>query len=357
MTAELFSTTRLGALELSNRIVMAPLTRCRAIGGIPNATMATYYAQRSTAGLIISEGTAPEANGLGYARIPGLYSEQQIAGWKEVTAAVHKAGGIIAAQIMHTGRISHSLNMPDDARILAPSAVQAAGAMYTDSQGPQPHPIPEVMTEADIKQAQVSFVSAARNAREAGFDAVELHSANGYLLEQFLTPHTNRRTDSYGGSYQQRIRFGVETAQMVADAIGADRVGMRISPFSTFNDMIAFEGTEETYLGLVEELNKIGLVYLHLVLNPDDRALGFAQELRKAFNGTFVINGGFDLIGASKVLEENKADLVSFGRPFIGNPDLVDRLKAGHALVEADPNTFYTPGPEGYIDYPTYKTS
>jgi N-ethylmaleimide reductase len=233
---DLFSPFELGSIQLANRVVMAPMTRSRALGNLPNDLMADYYRQRATAGLIITEGTAPSPNGLGYPRIPGLFSAEQVEGWRKVTEAVHGAGGKIVAQLMHVGRVAHPLNLPEGGEIIAPSAIAAAGEMYTDQEAMQPHPTPREMTEVDIAAAREEFVQAARNAIEAGFDGVELHGANGYLLEQFLSPHTNRRTDAYGGSVAKRGRFVAEAAEAVAAAIGAEKVGLRLSPHSLFND-------------------------------------------------------------------------------------------------------------------------
>jgi len=354
---DLFTDHHLGSLTLPNRIVMAPMTRSRAIGGVPNDLMAEYYRQRAGAGLIITEGTAPDPNGLGYARIPGLYSNAQLDGWRKVTEAVHEANGRIAVQLMHTGRIAHPRNLPAGARTLAPSAVQANGNMYTDEEGPQPHPTPEAMHRDEVVAARDGFVRAAVDARRVGFDAVELHGANGYLIEQFLSPHSNRREDDYGGSVMGRLRFAVEIAERAAAEIGAQRLGVRISPFNTFNDMRAYDETEATYLALVEKLSSIGLGFLHVVLTPDDRARAFAQRLRSQFVGTFILNGGFDRAKGDAAIATGEADLISFARSFIANPDLVERMRSGETLAEADASKFYTPGPEGYVDYSPVSTS
>jgi N-ethylmaleimide reductase len=348
---DLFSGYRLGTLELPNRIVMAPMTRSRAIGGVPNALMREYYTQRASAGLIISEAIAPSPNGLGYARIPGLFSAAQVEGWRTVTESVHASGGRIFAQLMHVGRIAHPLNMPPGARVVAPSAVRAEGAMYTDQQGLQPMAEPEAMSEADVRQAREDFVLAARNAIEAGFDGVELHGANGYLLEQFLNPHTNRREDDYGGDVGRRVRFVAETARAVADAIGAERTGIRLSPYNPFNDMPIYDEIEATYEALAQRLR--GLLYVHVVRNPHE---GFAQTeraIRRSFGGPLILNGGFDRDTAQAALATEQAELIAFGRPFIANPDLVERMKRGAELATPNAHSFYTPGAHGYIDYPT----
>src|SRR5688572_23958852 len=233
--SKLFSPLRLGNLYLANRIVMAPMTRSRAINNVPNDLLTEYYSQRASAGLIVTEGTSPSPNGLGYARIPGLFSAEQVRGWRQVTDRVHRAGGRIFVQLMHTGRVGHPANLPEGGRLLAPSAVQLDGTMYTDSLGPQPHPVPEEITEAAIERRLEEIVAASRNAIEAGFDGVELHGANGYLIDQFLNTGSNQRTDRWGGSVDGRIRFAVEVATRVAAAIGPDRVGIRVSPYGAFN--------------------------------------------------------------------------------------------------------------------------
>lgn len=351
---DLFSSLTVGRLELPNRIVMAPMTRSRALGGVPNGLMVDYYTQRASAGLIVTEGIAPSPDGLGYARIPGLFSAAQVAGWRAVTEGVHGAGGRIVAQLMHTGRIAHPANMPEGARIMAPSAVRADGAMYTDELGPQPMPEPEAMSDVDVRQAREGFARAARNAIDAGFDGVELHGANGYLLEQFLHPHANRREDGYGGSAEERNRFVLEVAAEVADAIGGDRVGIRLSPHNTFNDLPAYDegGGEVTaqYTLLARGLR--GLAYVHLIRNPHGAFARTAAGVRREFGGVVILNGGFDAESARAELAAGSGDLISFGRPFIANPDFVERLRARAPLAIPDPGTFYTPGAEGYVDYP-----
>lgn len=351
----LFTPYRLGRLALPNRIVMAPMTRSRALGGLPSELLASYYAQRASAGLIVSEGIAPSPSGLGYARIPGLYSREQIVGFRAVTEAVHAAGGRIIAQLMHVGRIQHPLNLPAGARALAPSAIGAAGNMWTDERGVQPMPVPEAMTAEDVRKTREEHAQAARNAVAAGFDGVELHGANGYLLEQFLHPHTNRREDAYGGSVEGRTRFVVEVARAVADAIGSDRVGIRLSPYNTFNDLPPFEEAHGTYSSLAPQLS--GLLYVHLVQSLHPRYAETERALRQGFGGPLIVNGGYDQARANESLARGDADLVAFGRPFIANPDLVARLQHGAPLAEPNPATFYTPGREGYLDYPVLSSA
>ena len=350
----LFRPMTLGELTLRNRIVMAPMTRSRADGNVPNALMAQYYGLRAEAGLIITEGTAPSPNGLGYARIPGFFSEAQIAGWRQITHAVHEAGGRIYAQLMHTGRVGHPANLPAGARIVAPSATAAPGEMWTDLQGLQAHPVPEAMSEADIAIAIDEFAQACRNAITADFDGVELHGANGYLIDQFLNLASNQRADRWGGPIENRIRFAVEVARAAAGAIGANRVGMRISPYGVFNGMVPDAETDALYLRLAEALNEVGLVYIHIV---DHSAMGtppvsakLKALLRATFRGRYILSGGYDAQRANADLDAGKGDLVAFGRPFIANPDLVGKLRTGAPFRAPDPDTFYTPGPEGYVD-------
>ncbi len=353
----LFSPATLGPLVLRNRAVMAPMTRSRAAeGGTPNDLMAEYYGQRADAGLIITEGTSPAPNGTGYARIPGLWSAAQVGGWKKVTQAVHAKGGRIFAQLMHTGRVGHPLNLPAGAEVVAPSAVAVDGRMYTDAQGMQPYPVPRAMSEDDVRQAIDSYVLAARNAIAAGFDGVELHGANGYLIEQFLNPHTNLRTDAWGGSVEKRLGFALEAARAVTAAIGGARVGIRLSPYGANAGMKPYPEIDETYATLVPKLASIGIQYVHVV---DHSSMGaptvpasLKSALRKAWPRTFILAGGFDRAGAEAALREGRCDLVAFGRPFLANPDLITRLERGLALNPPDFATFYTPGPKGYTDYP-----
>ncbi len=355
MTTTLFTPTTPGKLQLKNRIVMAPLTRSRAIGNVPNELMEKYYRLRAGAGLIITEGTSPSPNGLGYARIPGLFNDAQVQGWRRVTDGVHQAGGKIFMQLMHTGRVSHPANMPADAKVLAPSAIAAPGEMWTDSNGLQPHPVPTAMNEADIAQAITEYATASKRAMEAGFDGVELHAANGYLIDQFLNTVSNQRTDRWGGSVENRIRFAVAVAKAAAVAIGADHIGMRISPYGVFNSMTADAEMDALYERLIAELNSIGLVYIHIV----DHSLQGAPEvspalkgkIRAAFKGKYILSGGYDLNRANVDLDLQRGDLVAFGRPFISNPDLVEKLRNDSPLASPDFNTFYTPGEKGYTDY------
>lgn len=353
----LFSKFTLGQLELQNRMVMAPMTRNRCPDNVPNDLVREYYTQRASAGLIITEGTSTSPNGLGYPRIPGIFSPAQVAGWKAVTEAVHAKGAKIFIQFMHCGRIGHPLNLPAGARVIGPSAVAAAGDIYTDAEGMKTNATPEAMTEVDIKTAIDEFAQGAKNAVLAGFDGVELHGANGYLLEQFIRPNSNQRTDQYGGSIENRARFVLEVAEATIAAIGKDKVGIRLSPFGVFNDMPLYPEMEADYTYLAQQLSACGLLYIHIV---DHSAMGAPEVpasikaiFRKEFKGNLILSGGYDAARAEADLAANKCDLIAVGRPFLANPDLVARWKSGVALNEPDFNTFYVPGPKGYIDYPT----
>jgi N-ethylmaleimide reductase len=345
------------SLQLANRMVMAPLTRSRATPRhTPNALMATYYSQRATAGLIITEGTSPSPNGLGYPRIPGLYDTAQVEGWKATTKAVHAEGGKIFVQFMHCGRVAHVANLPAGAEVLGPGTSACPGEMYTDTLGMQPHSPPRAMTDVDIAHVTDEHVAAAKLAVDAGFDGVELHGANGYLIEQFLNPLVNQRSDGYGGSNERRNRLAMEIARATVAAIGRDRVGMRLSPYGVFNGTGAFPEAEAQYLELVHSLSALDLLYLHLV---DHSSMGappvpadFKLKLRAAFDGLFILSGGFDHASAEKALLDKRGDLVAFGRPFLANPDLVARMRTDAPLNAPDEATFYMPGPKGYTDYP-----
>ena len=356
----IFQSAKIGNIEIKNRVVMAPMTRCRAIGNIPNELIAKYYNQRSGAGLIVTEGVSPSPNGLGYARMPGAFSKEQTEGWKLVTAAIHEGGSKVFMQLMHSGRISHSANMPAGSKIIAPSAVKAAGQMWTDSQMMQDLEMPTAMTAEEIELTKKEFVAAAKNAIEAGFDGVELHSANGYLLEQFLSPISNVRNDNYGGSIENRCRFVLETVQAVADAIGKDKTGIRVSPYGVASDMPHYPEIDETYKYLAEHLNTIGITYMHIVdhsaMGAPTVPLAIKQEIRNRFKNTVILAGGYDKEKAIAVLNSGLCDLIAFGRPFINNPDLVSRMENNHELSqELDMNTFYSNDEKGYTDYPFYK--
>jgi N-ethylmaleimide reductase len=353
----LFEPIQIRNLSLTNRTVMSPMTRSRAIdANTPNTLMAEYYAQRAGAGLIVTEGTSPSPNGLGYPRIPGLFNAEQVAGWKLVTDAVHAKGGKIVVQLMHTGRVTQVANLPAGAEVVGPDARVCPGEMYTDANGMQPHTAPRPMTEGDIAHAVAEYAKSATLAIKAGFDGVELHGANGYLIEQFLNPNVNQRTDRYGGSPQARNRFALEVARAASAAIGADKVGIRLSPYGVFNGTGPFPEVDAQYKSLVEGLSGLGLLYLHVL---DHSAMGapavpaeIKAALRQAFDGPFILAGGFDHASAEKALVDKQADLIAFGRPFLANPDLVQRMKTDAPMNALDMGTFYTPGAKGYTDYP-----
>lgn len=353
---KLFSNYNLDSIELKNRIVMAPMTRSRAINNIPNELMVEYYKQRSDAGLIITEGTAPSPNGLGYPRIPGIYSQDQIEGWKLITEVVHQKGAKIFMQLMHTGRVSHHDNMEEGTEVIAPSAVALSGEMWTDQNGMQPYPMPKEMSAQDIENTQNEYVEAAKNAIAAGFDGVELHGANGYLIDQFINTASNKRTDLYGGSLENRSRFAIEVAKKVAQVIGPERTAIRISPYGAFNDMEVFEDVENTFEHIACELGKLKLAYIHIVdhssMGAPEVTTSVKSKIQNAFKGPIIASGGFsDKEKAENVIMEGKGDLVAFGKTFLANPDLVYRLENNVPLNPPDFETFYTPGEKGYTDY------
>jgi len=351
----LFAPFRLGGLWLKNRVVMAPLTRSRCVGNVPSEMVATYYAQRCEAGLIITEATSPSPNGLGYPRIPALYTDRHVQKWQAVTDSVHARNGKMFVQLMHTGRVGHPLNLPGGARLLAPSAIANPGTMFTDQAGEQPYPAPSAMSEGDIEEAIQEFTRSAELAMRAGFDGVELHGANGYLIEQFLNTASNQRNDHWGGSIEGRARFAIAVARSVADAIGAHRMGMRLSPFGGFNNMRADPLMHDLFAHLARELSAIGLLYLHIVdlsstgLPPVPA--GTLAAMRQGFVRTIILSGGFTKESAADALASGTGDLIAFGRPFISNPKLVSKLRNNQPLTLPDASTYYTPGPGGYIDY------
>jgi N-ethylmaleimide reductase len=350
----LFQPLDAGPLSLRSRIAMAPMTRSRAPGNVPNALMREYYAQRAGAGLQITEGVAPAPEGLGYARIPGLFNVAQARAWGDIAHAVHERGGKLVVQLMHTGRIGHALNLPAGAQgLLAPSAIAAAGQMWTDQEGMQAHPVPKAMEAEDFAQVKAAFVRAAEFAVAAGVDGVELHAANGYLLAQFLNPKSNARSDEYGGSGENRRRFVLEVVDAVAAAIGHERVAIRLSPFNAFNDLESgFDGEEAELLELVRELSSRRLGYLHLIATPGAVPASTVDAVRAAYHGVLMLAGDFDRERAEAALAAGRADLIAFGRPFIANPDLPRRLRERLPLAAFDPGTLYTPGAPGYADYP-----
>lgn len=357
----LFDRHQLGALSLPNRVVMAPMTRARGTAeGLATPSMATYFAQRASAGLLISDGIAPNLVGTSNPNTAGLRTDAEAASWRQVTDAVHTNGGRIIAQLMHGGRISHE--SITGLQPVAPSAVAAAAQVFTPT-GPQPAPVPRALTTAEVAGEAEAYADAAVRAVEAGFDGVELHGANGYLISQFLSTNANLRTDRYGGSVANRIRFALEAVEATAAAVGADRVGIRLSPGAGIWD-VEEPDHAEVYAALVTELNRLGLAYVHLEATTDDATM---LDLRKRWDGTLIVNPsswlarGGAAFGPRPTDRESAerwlglgADLVSFGRAYLANPDLVERLRLGLPLAEADPATYYTGGDAGFIDFPAY---
>ncbi|MER5228112.1 alkene reductase [Streptomyces flaveus] len=340
-----------GEISLPHRLAMAPMTRDRSTPeGIPTELNAEYYAQRASHALIITEGTQPNADGQGYLLTPGIYSEEHIAGWRKVTDAVHGVDGRIVIQLMHVGRMSHPDNTPHHRQPVAPSPVQPAGTMFTPS-GPQEMPVPRELSTEEVAATVEDFRRAAAAAIAAGADGVEIHGANGYLVHQFLATNTNQRTDQYGGSIDNRIRFAVEVATAVAEEIGAGRTGFRISPGNPFND-IAESDTHELHPALVRALAPLDLAYLHIGHGGDDELL---HTLRKLWPNTLVLNrAGTDIATRAKDIEDGLADIVTVGVMALANPDLVERVRTGAPLNTPDPATFYGGGEAGYTDYPTH---
>ncbi len=355
---DLFQPARLGPLALPNRIVMAPLTRSRTGSrGIPGPLNAEYYAQRASAGLIVAEATQISPQGQGYAFTPGIHDPAQVAGWTLVTEAVHQAGGRIVLQLWHVGRISHPSLQPGGGLPVAPSAIRPEGKAFTES-GFQDFVTPRALETAEIAGIVEDYRRATVNAQAAGFDGVEIHAANGYLIDQFLKDKTNQRTDRYGGSIENRTRFLEEVTEAVVGAWSADRVGIRISPVSPAND-IADSDPQPLFDHVVAQLNRFGLVYLHVVEGatggPRDNIAFDFQALRQAFDGAYMANNGYDLALAQETLRAGRADLIAFGRSFIANPDLVERLRTGATLAELDRETLYGGGAKGYTDYPALR--
>ncbi len=348
MTPDLATPLQAGALALANRIVMAPMTRSRADDAAsPTPMMAEYYAQRASAGLIISEAIAISAQGRGYMNIPGLYADSHVAGWRPVTAGVHAAGGRIVAQLFHTGRIHHPALMPDGAEPVAPSAIAAKGKTWTP-QGELAFVTPRALAEAEIPAIIESYAAAAKHAISAGFDGVEFHAASGYLPMQFLSTGTNTRTDGWGGTLVGRLRFTVEAMQAIAAAIGADRLGIKISPEMGFND-ITDANPVETYTALVAELDRMGLAYLH---NTPYGGHDYHTPFRQAFRGAYFAGLGMTQATGAAMLAAGGADAIVYGVPFIANPDLPARFARGAALAMGNKATYYGGGAAGYTDYP-----
>jgi len=348
MAQSLFSPVQVGALNLPSRLVMAPMTRNRTPGQTPNALNAAYYAQRAGAGLIVTEGTTPDASGRGYIDIPGLYNPAQVAGWRQVASAVHAKGGHIFVQLMHTGRISLP-DFLDGGEPIAPSAIAAPGGVLTHT-GMKPYGTPRALDAGEIPAMIATYGRAASFAREADLDGVEVHGANGYLPNQFLAPNTNHRSDAWGGSLENRARFLLGAVDSAVAAIGAGRVGVRLSPGGVFND-IQDQDAPETYAHVADELAKRNLAYLHIInSNP---GFDVPALIRAHYKGTLILNAGYDLARANADIGSGLADLVAFGVPYLANPDLDSRLARGATLNAPDKATFYGGGAKGYTDYPT----
>ena len=358
-----FDAVKIGSWELPQSFVMAPLTRNRAgAGNAPTELNATYYGQRAGAGLIITEGIAPSAVGQGYLNVPGLYTAEQVAGWRLVADAVHAEGGHVVAQLMHAGRIAHADNK-GGAETITASAVQAPGEMIT-ADGPKPHDVPRALETDELAGIVQDYVTAATNAVEAGLDGVEIHSANGYLLHQFLDPTINQRTDSHGGTPENRARLVIEVVTAVAEAIGAEKVGLRISPGHAFNGVGEEIGSADlaaTYTALVEGVAPLGLAYLSMLASPLEPLESLVKDLRARFGGPVLLNDGFGAVttleSVESLLATGLAEAIVVGRPFLANPDLSERWKQGAELNEPNPDTFYGGGAEGYTDYPALEAS
>ncbi|MCD6259389.1 MAG: alkene reductase [Helicobacteraceae bacterium] len=355
---DLFSPIKIGNYTLKNRIFMAPMTRNRSVeDNVANDLMATYYGQRASAGLIITEGSQISTQGIGYPYTPGIHTDAQVQGWKKTTRSVHEKGGKIFLQLWHVGRISHS-SFHDGELPVAPSAIKPSGEVYT-LEGMKEFERPRALHLNEIKDIVKEYAKGARNAIEAGFDGVEIHGANGYLLDQFLRDGTNKREDEYGSSVENRSRFLFDVIKAVSAEIGSDKVGVRLSPSGTFNDM-SDSDPQKHFAYICEKLNDFNLAYLHIIdaLEGDRRHGANVVELgvlRDAYKGVLIANGGYTKERASKVIEDNRADAVSFASLFLANPDLPERFEMNASLNEADPDTFYTQGEKGYTDYPTMK--
>ena len=352
---DLFSQYKFGSIELSNRMVMAPMTRCRAVeGNIPNPLAITYYEQRAQAGLIITEGSQVSHQGAGYVRTPGIYSPDQVAGWRKVTEAVHQSGSKILLQLWHVGRVSHP-DFHEGELPVAPSALSVKGEVHTPL-GKKKIETPRAFELDEIPSIINQFRKGAKNAKDAGFDGVEIHGANGYLLDQFLRDGSNRRTDQYGGSLQNRVRLPLEVVEAVLEVFGADRVGYRISPHFQGYSM-SDSNPHETFSYFAAELNDLKLGYLHMIervagpmlIPPEAR---FASTIREIFKGTFILNGGYDAEKGNEAIQKNEADLIAYGSLFLANPDLPERFKRSASLNMPDITTFYAGEERGYIDYP-----
>ena len=352
MSSTIFKPTKFGSIELKNRVVMAPMTRSRAgAGDLPSELHVDYYSQRASAGLIITEGTQPSANGKGYCRTPGIHTPEQIKAWRTVVDSVSANGGAMVMQVMHVGRVASKYNKDEGSETVAPSAIQAKGQMYTDSHGMVEFDVPRALQTQEIAGIIEEYKQATSNALEAGFAGVELHATSGYLPAQFLSTGTNQRTDQYGGSVENRIRFVVEALEAMCSVAGADKVGIRICPGNPFNDL-SDANPEQTFRVLLKAIDAMGLAYLHVIRMPKKVTGVDNLELAKAnFSGPLIFNDSYTFEKASQVLDSGAADAISFGRYYVANPDLVEKFRAATALNDFDPKTLYTPGAKGYSDY------
>lgn len=349
--SKLFESALFGDLSLKNRVVMAPMTRSRANDqAVPTAEMIDYYAQRAGAGLIIAEGTSPSADGMGYCRTPGIYNAEQIAAWRKVTDAVHAAGGTIVLQLMHCGRVATVHNKPAGSETVAPSALRAEVELFTDAVGMAATDEPRALSNSEVYAVIEEYRQAALNAREAGFDGVELHGTSGYLPMQFMAETSNQRTDEFGGSVENRVRFPLLVLKAMSEAIGSGRVGFRFCPGNKFNDVYDSQPAE-TLKALLDGIADMNLAYLHIMKAHTRKVDAFATA-RDYFKGALIINDGFDGDSAAEAVDGGFADAVSFARHYIANPNLAERLESGRELAEFNRDTLYSPGPEGYTDYP-----
>lgn len=349
--SKLFEPAQFGDLALKNRVVMAPMTRGRSTDqAVPTSEMIDYYAQRASAGLIVSEGTSPSADGIGYCRTPGIYNAEQIAAWRPITDAVHVAGGCIVVQLMHCGRVATHHNKPAGSETVAPSAIQAEVELFTDAVGMAATDMPRELSNSEIYEVIEEYRQAAINAREAGFDGVELHGTSGYLPMQFMSENANKRTDEFGGSVENRVRFPLLVLKAMAEAIGPGRVGFRFCPGNKFND-VSDSQPAETLQALLDGIADMKLAYLHLMKAHTRKVDAFALA-REQFKGALIVNDGFDRDSAVEMVDADAADAVSFGRHFIANPNLVERFRSERELAEFNRKTLYSTGSEGYTDYP-----
>ncbi|QDT14346.1 alkene reductase [Alienimonas californiensis] len=356
----LFNPLTVGDLEVRNRVWMAPLTRCRSLlpGHVPWQLNAAYYRERATGGLLFSEATEIAQEGRGYPGVPGLFTDAQVAGWRKVTAAVHESGGLIACQLWHVGRASHQAFQPGGKDPVAPSAIAAKGDVHLPDGSKAKYPTPRALAADELPGIVATYRTAAENAKAAGFDAVELHGANGYLIDEFLRNGANHRTDEYGGSVENRCRFPLMVIDALIDVWGKERVGIRVSPLGSFNDMTDSDPLP-LYSHFFGELQKRGIAFLEIVgaIHGDDIDEDLMAKIdaagREQFNGTLILNGGYTGDSAREAIASGKCDAITFGTPFLANPDLPRRLREGAELNESNPNTWYTRGAEGYVDYPS----